>query len=117
MSDSDKVLAYQQNCTALATANNDQCACILALAEQLDLMLTAQSSLADWECRLAKNWYNFVNLTIISWHNAHGAIVNDNTLANNPSVLLPMQDGAKAQCSDDRVSSLSMISLPWTLPT
>jgi hypothetical protein len=49
MSDLEKALAYQQNCTALATANLDQRARILALAERLDLMLTAESSLADWK--------------------------------------------------------------------
>jgi hypothetical protein len=49
MSDPEKALAYQQNCTALATADLDQRACILPLTEWLDLMLTAKSSLADWE--------------------------------------------------------------------
>jgi hypothetical protein len=47
MSNPEKALAYQQNCTALATANLDQRARILALAKRLDLMLTAESSLAD----------------------------------------------------------------------
>ncbi len=46
-SDSEKALAYQQNCAALAGANLDQRACILALAKWLNLMLTAESSLAD----------------------------------------------------------------------
>jgi hypothetical protein len=41
MSDPEKALAYQQNCTALATADLEQQACILALAKRLDLMLTA----------------------------------------------------------------------------
>jgi hypothetical protein len=66
MSDPEKVLAYQQNRTALATAILDQRARILALAKRLDLMLTAESSLADWEHKLAKNWINFGNLIIIS---------------------------------------------------
>jgi hypothetical protein len=55
MSDPEKALAYQQNHTALATADLDQRACILALAKRLDLMLTAESSLADCERKLAKN--------------------------------------------------------------
>ncbi len=66
MSDPEKAMAYQQNRTALTTADLNQRARILALAEQLDLMLTAESNLADWERRLTKNWYNFANLTIIS---------------------------------------------------
>ena len=49
MSDPEKAMAYQQNHTALATADLDQCARILALAGRLDLMLMAKSNLADWE--------------------------------------------------------------------
>ncbi len=41
MSDPEKTMAYQQNRTALATADLDQHARILALAERLNLMLTA----------------------------------------------------------------------------
>ena len=65
MSDPEKAMAYQQNRTALATADLDQRARILALVERLDLMLTAESNLADWEQRLIKSSYNFANLTII----------------------------------------------------
>jgi hypothetical protein len=74
----------------LATADLDQRVRILALAKRLDLMLAAESSLADWERKLAKNWLNFWNLNIISWHNAHGAIINGTTMPNNTSILLPV---------------------------
>jgi hypothetical protein len=49
MSDPEKVMADQQNRTALTTANLDQPARILALADCLDLMLIAESSFSDWE--------------------------------------------------------------------
>ena len=49
MSDPEKAMAFQQNKTALASAELDQKARILAMADRLDLMLTAESSLADWE--------------------------------------------------------------------
>ena len=52
MSDPEKAMAYQQNKTALSSANLDQKECILALADRLDLMLTAESSLANWERKL-----------------------------------------------------------------
>jgi hypothetical protein len=64
--DPEKAIDSQQNCTTLATTYLDQCLPILALAEQLDLMLTAILSLANWERKLARNWFNFGNLTIIS---------------------------------------------------
>jgi hypothetical protein len=99
ISDPEKALAYQQNRTALATADLDQRARILALAKRLNLMLTAKSSLADWERKLAKNWFNFGNLDIISWHIARGAnIINGTTTPNNTSILLPDQDGPANQC-------------------
>jgi len=102
MSDPEKAMAYQQNRTALATADLDQRARILALAERLDLMLTAESSLANWERRLTKNWYNFASLTIISWHNAGGVAMTNTTPVDNPT-LLPVQDGAAAACHAEGV--------------
>jgi hypothetical protein len=101
MCDTEKVLAYQQNCTALATANLDQWARILALAKRLNLILTAESSLADWERKLAKNWFNFGNLNIISRHNARGDIINGTTMPNNTSILLPIQGGTANRCRAD----------------
>jgi hypothetical protein len=98
MSDPEKALACQQNRTALATADLDQQLRILAFAKKLDLMLTAESSLADWERKLAKNWFNFGNLNIISWHNAHGAIINGTTMPNDTFILLPVQDSVANQC-------------------
>ena len=92
MSDPEKTLAYQQNWAALAGADLDQHACILALAEQLDLMHTAVSR------QLTKNWFNVAYLTIISWHNAQGKVINDTTISDNPSVLLPEQNGIAALC-------------------
>jgi hypothetical protein len=64
MSDPEKAMAFQQNKTALASAELDQKARILAMADRLELMLTAESSLADWERKLRRNWANFANLTI-----------------------------------------------------
>jgi hypothetical protein len=97
MSDPKKAMAYQQNKTALASADLDQRAPILALAKCLDLMLTAKSSLADWEQKLTKNWFNFQNLTIIFWHNTKGNPINSTTVMGNPAVLLPVQNGAQHQ--------------------
>ena len=58
--DPKKAMAFQQNKMALDLADLDQKARILALAECLDLMLTAESSLTDWECKLPRNWANFI---------------------------------------------------------
>ena len=55
MSDPEKALAFQHNRTALAGADLDQRARILTLADRMNLMLTAEAGLADWECKLSKN--------------------------------------------------------------
>jgi hypothetical protein len=98
----EKALAYQQSCAVLAGADLD------AVAEWLNLMLMAESSLADWERKLTKNWFNFANLTIISWHNAHGGIISNTTVAGNPSVLLPVQNNAAAMCHAEGVKFLGV---------
>jgi hypothetical protein len=59
MTDPKKAHIYQHNKTALASADLDQRARILTLAERLDLMLMAESGLADWERKLSRNWANF----------------------------------------------------------
>ena len=104
MSDPEKALAYQQNRAALAGADLDQRARILALADRLDLMHTAESSLADWERRLQKNWFNFAHLSIISWHDSCGKVVSNTTTPTDPCVLLPVQDEAAALCRSEGVT-------------
>ena len=93
MTDPEKALAYQHNKTALASADLDQRARILTLAERLDLMLMAESGLADWERKLSRSWAHFHHLTILSWHDAKGAAISNTTVAGDLSTLLPCQDG------------------------
>jgi hypothetical protein len=45
----------------------------MTLVRHLNVKLPAKSGLVDWERKLTQNWFNFQNLTIISWHNACGA--------------------------------------------
>ena len=73
MSDPEKALAFQHNRTALAGADLNQRARILTLADRLNLMLTAEAGLADWERKLSRNWSNFQYLRILSWHDERGA--------------------------------------------
>ena len=98
MSDPEKATAFQKNKTALALADLDQKALILTLADRLDLMLTTELSIADWERKLNCNWANFVNLSILPWHGANGALINTTTTAADASILLPVQNGAANAC-------------------
>ena len=47
MTDPKKVMAFQHNKAALVSTDLNQQAPILTIADRLDLMLTAKSSLAD----------------------------------------------------------------------
>ena len=94
MADPEKAMAFKQNKTALALADLNQKARILGL----DLMLTAESSHANWERKLCRNWANFANLSILSWHGANGNIINNTTTAADASILLPAQDRAANAC-------------------
>ena len=98
MTDPKKALTYQHNKTALASADLDQRARILTLAKRLDLMLMAESGLADWERKLSRNWANFQFLTILSWHDAKGAAISNTTVAGDQSTLLTFQDGPVGAC-------------------
>ena len=98
MSDPEKVMVFQQNKTALASADLDQKERILALADRLDLMLAAESSLADWKRKLRHNWANFANLSILSWHGTNGNIINNTATVTDASILLTVQDGATNAC-------------------
>jgi hypothetical protein len=98
MSDPEKALAFQHNRTALAGADLNQRVRILTLADRLNLMLTAEAGLADWERKLSKNWSNFRNLKILLWHDERGARINATTVPGDSSILLPVQDGNIADC-------------------
>jgi hypothetical protein len=95
ITDAEKALAFQHNKTALSSANLDQRAHFLTLADCINLMLAAELGLADWERKLFRNWVNFQHLAILSWHDAKGDFIMDTTSATNPSILKPVKDGKK----------------------
>ena len=98
MTNPEKAMTFQKNKTALALADLDQKARILALADRLDLMLTAELSLANCKQKLHRNWANFANLSILSWHSTNSNIVTNTTTAADATILLPAQDGAANAC-------------------
>jgi hypothetical protein len=98
MTNAEKAPAFQHNKTALASADLNQCACLLTLANCLNLMLMAKSGLADWERKLSRNWGNFNHLKILLWHNTKGNSIIDTTNATDPSILKPIQNGKRDDC-------------------
>ncbi len=98
MNNAEKAPAFQHNKTALASADLDQRACLLTLANRLNLMLMAKSSLADWQRKLLRNWGNFNHLKILLWHDAKGNSIIDTTNATDLSILKPIQNGKRDNC-------------------
>ena len=43
-------------------------------------------------------------MTIISWHDGRGRVINNTTVADNPAVLLPIQNGSIADCRAEGVT-------------
>jgi hypothetical protein len=103
MTNPKKAMAYQHNKTALVSADLDQQACSLTLADRLDLMLTAESSLTGWDHKLSQNWASFQYLKLLSWHDAKGAAIAGTTAVGDSSVLLAVQDGNLADCCVDGI--------------
>ena len=61
------------------------------------------------------HWTNYRNLTIISWHDSTGTIINNTTVAGNPSFLLPIQNGALANCRQSDVKFVRVqVSVDYT---
>ncbi len=69
---------------------------------------TGQSTVVDGEIagvlrHFDDHWRNFRNLTILSWHNSTGAMLNNTTVPGDSSVLLPIQNGLVADCRQQDV--------------
>ena len=67
---------------------------------QIDIFVTQlnQSDLAnglkyEWICQITNNWLNMAYLSIISFHNSSGAVLNNVTIALDDEILLPVVVG------------------------
>jgi hypothetical protein len=65
---------------------------------QINLNATVDGTISNWYCYFDRNWCNFAHLSILSFHNNLGAQVIDSGNAADPSILLPVQDSAVANC-------------------
>jgi hypothetical protein len=57
----------------------------------------------DFRSMFDEAWYDFANLAIQSFHNSAGAVMNNTTSAVDPSILLPVTDGALPTCRQPNV--------------
>ena len=72
------------------------------LGAQLNLIAIVDGILGDWTRHFQWAWYNFANLTILSFHNNAGTQVN-NTTAVDSAVFLPVIDGPANACRKQNI--------------
>jgi hypothetical protein len=94
----ERAHAFQINKTALSVPGINRRAMLDTLGTQISLNATVDSTVDNWYRHFDRNWCNFAHLSILSFHNNAGAQVVDLVTAADPSNLLPVQDGAMANC-------------------
>ena len=94
----ERAHAFQTNKVALSVPGIARRAMLDALGAQLNLSAIVDGVLGDWTCHFCHNWFNFANLTILSFHSDAGTQVNDTTTAEDSAILLPILDGPKTAC-------------------
>jgi hypothetical protein len=84
--------------TTLAMPGIDRRAMLNTLGTQISLNATVNGTVGNWYRHFDCNWCNFAHLSILLFHNGVGAQVVNLVTAADPSILLPIQDGAVANC-------------------
>jgi hypothetical protein len=93
-----QVHAFHIDKNTLAAQNINTRLQLDALGMQLNLSMTVDSTINNWFRFFYDSWFDFLKLTILSFHNVKGNIVLDTTDAGDPAILLPIQDGILANC-------------------
>jgi hypothetical protein len=81
--------AFHINKTTFAAQNIDTRLQLDALGMQLNLSMTVDGTINNWFRFFYDSWFDFSKLTILSFHNVKGDIVQDTTEAGDPAILLP----------------------------
>jgi hypothetical protein len=76
---------------------------------QLNCSAIVYGLIYDWRSTFDEAWFDFRNHAIISFHDYAGAQINNTTIAGNPAILLPVQDGVAALCCRQGVSFVQVM--------
>jgi hypothetical protein len=90
--------AYQVIKSTLESLPVDMRLILEAIGMQLNCNAIVDGAMFDFHSLFDEAWFDFSNLVIQSFHNSAGAVVNNTTVANNPSILLPMIDSPLNTC-------------------
>ncbi len=94
----ERAHTYQINKTALASTPVNLRVQLNALGQQLILAAMVDGVRDDWLRFFHDSWCDFSRLAILSFHNDAGNQISNTTLAANTAILLPVIDGAIANC-------------------
>ena len=80
----ERAHAYQINKTALKNLPTDLKLIIDAFGAQLNASSTTEGIISDFKRHFSDHWMCFQNLTILSFHDSAGDIINDTTHTDDP---------------------------------
>jgi hypothetical protein len=95
--------AYQICKSALAAPNINICILFDALGSQLNCMAAINGLVHDFTQVYEEGWFDPANLQVLSFHDSAGTLINNTTVAGNPTVLLPVINGVLANCRQQDV--------------
>ncbi len=107
--------------SALEPLPVNTCLILDAIGTQLNCSVIVDGLMFDWPSLFDSAWYDFFNLSIVTFHDSGGAKIKTTTTAGNAAILLPIQDGAKALCRQKDICFVRVMcnvnfSGPITIP-
>ena len=74
-----------------------------ALGRSLNCSAVTKGLMFDWTNHFDLTWFYFAYLSILSFHGSNSRKINNTTIVGNPTILLPVQNGAVVGCRQDDV--------------
>ena len=99
----ERAHAYQVNISALRSAPIDTRTMLDTLGGQLSSSTTVDGHIEDWLEYFRGHWIDFTKLELMTFHNSNGDVINDTTIAADPTILKPVQNGLLANCRSSDV--------------
>ena len=94
----ERAHAFHVNMNALNLLPIETRLILDALGRSLNCSAVAEGLMFDWTNHFDSAWFNFANLSILSFHGSDGRPITNTTVAGDPTILLPVQNGAVAGC-------------------
>jgi hypothetical protein len=97
-SSAERAHAFHVNKSNLTATHLTPRQLLNAMGQQTGQSAVVEGAIAGLLRHFQDHWTDFRNLTIVSWHDSTGAIIHNTTTAADSAILLPMVNGAIAQC-------------------